>query len=757
MKKLTLVFFIICYAQLTNAQFQNYTVIFQPDQILGNDAPVILKTNDPSAATTSFPLNKELGAYNISNEGKMRSYLKFNEILHVPYGTQIVSAKLVLSPILQSPNYPNPIFGDNRCILSKASTAWEDTLINWNNQPGESPELQTEFEYTNQPGDTIEVECTNMIQDMVNNNPTIYGFIIKLVNESIDASLIFGAADHDDATKRPYLRIIMTNQTACAQVVKAVYTSFYKGAKIDGFDAPVWDQYSGGNARDINFNALPEICASYWSYNSVNGINTSYFDFKALRSLSPSINSPTGPIIRILSARLFLTGINTNSSIPFPQGNAYPGGATDVHGNTCYVQRIIQPWNEQTITFNNRPQITSQNFVEIQASTSQWNYNCFSLDVTGIVKDIVSNPTQGYGFYIELIDNHVLRSITFAGFEHPNRSIHPRLEVLFTYLPVQEYTLTIQPGLSDGSDARIMSPNPENTYNYGGLNVFDMGAWLTSGKQYIGRSLLNFNFPTLPSNAFLTEANLTIYNNGYNVGNGDNSSIINRVTGPQWNENTVTWNSNIGFTSHNRVRIPRITSTTGTFITKNLLPLYHDMYRNQSYLGLLLRPIDERNSTGINGSNPNRIMQFSSSETSIASRRPALTLKYIVACDPVVMSSRSNHLNSNFEEIATKANSSWYKPSDSTLTQKNSDISGNVYPNPATTIARIEFAKDEPGDVTIEIVDLAGIRKKYYQLKELKQGKVVKTVDMADLKSGLYFIKITFSSGRTGVIKYLKP
>jgi len=133
---------------------------------------------------------------------------------------------------------------------------------------------------------------------------------------------------------------------------------------------------------------------------------------------------------RVISAKLFLYGLDSDDPF-FPTGNSYyPGSPYNFYGeNGCYVERVIQDWNENTITWNNQPLITQKNRTEIPASTSQWNYNV-ALDVTQLIKPMVKY-SRNYGLRISLKSETPYHSIGFYSSDANDAKKRPKLVVTY--------------------------------------------------------------------------------------------------------------------------------------------------------------------------------------------------------------------------------------------------------------------------------------------------------------------------------------
>lgn len=179
----------------------------------------------------------------------------------------------------------------------------------------------------------------------------------------------------------------------------------------------------GGVNAAGNHNHLQEIGASRWTYDAQGwgtGTNRSYIKFTGLSEI------PANATIK--SAKLSFWGVAGGGASP--QGNStYPGSPYSGSGeNTSWLKRVTGDWSEGTINWNNKPATTDVNQVEVPASNLQWNFNVANLDVTNLVKDMVSN-SQNYGFAWQLQTEQHYRCITFSSGEATDASKRPKLVV----------------------------------------------------------------------------------------------------------------------------------------------------------------------------------------------------------------------------------------------------------------------------------------------------------------------------------------
>ena len=138
-----------------------------------------------------------------------RAAFKF-DLSSIPANATIVSAKLTLY------TNPTPINGDhinansgpnNSMFISRITANWSGATINWSNQPSVSTTDQISIAHTSQGFlDLVDVDVKNQVASMVSTNN--YGFMIRLQNEVIYNSRVFGSSKYSDATKHPKLVVV---------------------------------------------------------------------------------------------------------------------------------------------------------------------------------------------------------------------------------------------------------------------------------------------------------------------------------------------------------------------------------------------------------------------------------------------------------------------------------------------------------------------------------------------------------------------
>jgi hypothetical protein len=200
-------------------------------------------------------------------------------------------------------------------------------------------------------------------------------------------------------------------------------------------------------------------------------------------------------------------------------------------------------------------------------------------------------------------------------------------KLTFGAAPTQTITYISQPGPINGKDAEVSSYNP--TLTNPDANFTNIFAWTISGTSNIKRVYMGFDLASIPTNAVVDSAFLSLYfsqaflassQGSFYTGHiGDNAFFINRVTG-NWAESGISWNTQPSFTNTNQVSIPAFSNYRQDYQKMNVKNLVSDMVANPSNsFGFML---------GHQVESPYKITIFTTSEETDASIRPKLQIYY---------------------------------------------------------------------------------------------------------------------------------
>ena len=175
----------------------------------------------------------------------------------------------------------------------------------------------------------------------------------------------------------------------------------------EGKDAFIED-YPLRDYSNSNFGAHEAFQASAWTAQGIPFVTRSLIDFDF---------SKIPRNVKIITAKLIL----------YPAENtAYGTGHSSRSGsNKFVVQKIISPWDEFIVTWNNQPLTSTNN--QIFVAASEYSMLNYEIIITSLVKDILDNPSQSHGLMIKLTTEDYYRRVLFASSDYEDSSKHPKL------------------------------------------------------------------------------------------------------------------------------------------------------------------------------------------------------------------------------------------------------------------------------------------------------------------------------------------
>jgi len=192
----------ICYATSTTC------ISLQPNAAVGKD---VMLHGLATQVNNNFGNQPDLlaSAWTFSGTpGDLRSLIDF-DLSFIPNGAAIVSADLSLffNPTSSNAGH-STLSGSNECYLRRVTSTWDEMTVTWNTQPttttGNEVTLAASISNTQ---DYPNIDVTALVQDMVNNPSTSFGFMFRLVTESFYRAMLFASSDNADSTKWPKLEI----------------------------------------------------------------------------------------------------------------------------------------------------------------------------------------------------------------------------------------------------------------------------------------------------------------------------------------------------------------------------------------------------------------------------------------------------------------------------------------------------------------------------------------------------------------------
>ncbi|MFK8044610.1 MAG: DNRLRE domain-containing protein [Crocinitomicaceae bacterium] len=423
-------FSLIALLVLSQISIAQVTAVLQPNAADGKDALLAncipcgyLNTNYGTGADFATA-----GWTNSGAESDLRSIIEF-DFTSIPAQSTVVSATL---SFYHNPNSQNgthsSLTGSNEATLKRVLSAWDENTVTWANQPSTTSVNEVYIpQSTSSSQNYTSIDVTILVQDMINNPTSNFGFLLQSISEDPYKRLIFASSDHPNSELHPKINIVYREASPSIDTCLV----FQPSSEI-GKDAIIESRL-----QNNNFGNHSDLYSISWTNGGVPVDGRSLIEFD-LSAIPLNVN--------LLSAELSLYGQNSPAN----------GSHSNLSGpNESVIQRVTQAWDENTVAWNSQPSSTSVNQVNLPATTSAVQ-NFIDIDVLPLTQDMVGGSNNNYGFLIKLVTESYYRRMVFASSDHPNASKHPKLKICYSVGPAlisenQELEFSIFPNPSSNS------------------------------------------------------------------------------------------------------------------------------------------------------------------------------------------------------------------------------------------------------------------------------------------------------------------
>lgn len=415
---------VICY------KVAKYCYGFQPDSGKADDVTIAWNAQDANIANTNFAHEQTLMPYAwtpLGAEANIRVLLDNFGISKIPANATITYALLLMC---RDTNYTNPYHsGDNAMIIQRITSSWEENTVTWNTQPLTTTTNEVIVPATISPDQNFNIDITNLVTDMIQ-DPNSYGFMIKLQTEDPYRQVVLASNDHISNTFHPKIEL-------CYTLPIDNHCVILKPDADEGKDAEViWKQNDTINANANR--GTYKLCNPYaWTHQGIPVLKRNLIEFD-LSDIPKDITITNATLKMYYDA----------DDLPYHRGN-----------NPMIIERIISPWNENTVTWNTQPLTTTTNQIIVPASS--FDTQDYIIDVTDIVADILQEPNS-FGFLMKLQTEVHYRQVLLASSDNANKNLHPRLEICYNLNTVPQQKSLNMENVNNENNANITNEMDQN-------------------------------------------------------------------------------------------------------------------------------------------------------------------------------------------------------------------------------------------------------------------------------------------------------
>jgi hypothetical protein len=214
MKKTITIIILLLYCAVLS--YSQKTITIQPDSIAGKDALLHGLTSEKDKNSGNSAQLPVCAWTFDGEEGIVRSVFEF-DLKSIPKKANVIRAQLTLYAWDKAKGgdlgQHQALSGPNDCWIEKVTSPWDEKTVTWNTQPETTIQGRVGFSLlTKEANQNVCVDVTELVQDMINNPTTNFGFMLKLQNESYYRRVNFCSSDHENPALHPKLEIYTTKK-----------------------------------------------------------------------------------------------------------------------------------------------------------------------------------------------------------------------------------------------------------------------------------------------------------------------------------------------------------------------------------------------------------------------------------------------------------------------------------------------------------------------------------------------------------------
>ncbi len=158
-----------------------------------------------------------------------RALIDFN-LTSLPPNATVISASLNLYATGPYGTLPGHVGNNNSSYLRRVTQSWQEFTTTWNTQPAATAVNQETLpQSTSSTQNYPNINVTALVQDMLANPGSSFGFQLRLVNEVNTNGLLFASKDHYNQALRPTL-IVTYSACPTSMMLEPIYQVICSGS-----------------------------------------------------------------------------------------------------------------------------------------------------------------------------------------------------------------------------------------------------------------------------------------------------------------------------------------------------------------------------------------------------------------------------------------------------------------------------------------------------------------------------------------------
>ncbi|NLL28136.1 MAG: DNRLRE domain-containing protein, partial [Bacteroidales bacterium] len=158
-------------------------------------------------------------------------------------------------------------------------------------------------------------------------------------------------------------------------------------------------------------------------------------------------------------------------------------GYQGVSENKLFICLPKEDWSETSITWNNQPDVFSENQILVPSCSTAVSYEDYVINVSDFLRRWFCGEYENYGMQIRLVTESIYRRACFASKENANSDLWPFIEAEYAKIEAPEDDSVCLGSVVNLNCNLINAANPNDyTFNWKNINL---------GKTYSGKSILD--------------------------------------------------------------------------------------------------------------------------------------------------------------------------------------------------------------------------------------------------------------------------